>query len=328
MIFMRKIALVLLILLVAGCGGKTEEQEEPVINQTPQISHLPISERGFYIGTVVTPKNFPDFTSEDHIEAFQMVDQYGEVIPMWKGDGNMSNAMLGLEVLGLETEPIIGTGFEIGENLSDPEVRQKRKDELIAIAEAYKPKYFNIMNEVNLYFHANNNSDPDNIIGLYNEIYDGIKAVSPETKVFPVFAYHVALRENTNVTDFINMFEPKIDLYAFTNYPERNYDSFDEIPDSYYDEIDALSGKKAFTEIGWPGDDEEEQADFLIWFLNTTKDMDLEFMCWLWLHDYPEDYQIPYVTKYFNNQGLRRDDGTPKPVWNLWEELHSLPIVR
>jgi hypothetical protein len=82
----------------------------------------------------------------------------------------------------------------------------------------------------------------------------------------------------------------------------------------------------AFTDIGWAGD-ETAQADFLVRFLELIKDMDVEMVNWLFLHEMkitgigesvfsPESATI----------ALKNADGTKKKIYDVWLELKEVPI--
>ena len=82
----------------------------------------------------------------------------------------------------------------------------------------------------------------------------------------------------------------------------------------------------AFTEIGWAGN-ETEQAEFLVRFLELTKDIDLEMVNWLFLHEIefsgigesvfsPESATI----------ALKNADGTEKEIYDVWLDLKEVEV--
>ena len=84
----------------------------------------------------------------------------------------------------------------------------------------------------------------------------------------------------------------------------------------------------AFTEIGWetkPDDPgvQERQAEFLLWFLRETKGMNLEMVVWPFPHDLaPPDREASRSSNF----GLIGYYGQPKPAWDIWRKLASLPL--
>ena len=117
------------------------------------------------------------------------------------------------------------------------------------------------------------------------------------------------------------------DVLGLTTYPWKHFDTPEEIDDDYYSRLSQyIDIPVAFTEIGWAGD-ETAQADFLVRFLELIKDMDVEMVNWLFLHEMeingigesvfsPESATI----------ALKNADGTKKEVYDVWLELKEVPI--
>ncbi|MGB9741225.1 MAG: hypothetical protein ACPLW5_05655, partial [Candidatus Bathyarchaeales archaeon] len=134
---------------------------------------------------------------------------------------------------------------------------------------------------------------------MVGETYDGIKAVSPGTRVFIVFRLDTI--DSYNGWFLIGKFnENKTDLFGFTSYPYMLgypgpawYEKPSDMPPDYYTRITNYTKGKpiAFSEIGWTsserlrGGSEQEQVEFLLWFLEHTRDMPPEIVSWLCLHD-------------------------------------------
>ena len=117
--------------------------------------------------------------------------------------------------------------------------------------------------------------------------------------------------------EIIEKFGDKLDLVVFTSYPEIEYDSIDQMPEDYYSEIAQHTEKKvAFTELGWQNGD----GRFIAKFLDMTKDLDLDFVMWIFMHDTKLIENNP-----FPGVGLREYDGTPKGAWYAWKELKQIP---
>ena len=84
-------------------------------------------------------------------------------------------------------------------------------------------------------------------MNFYNDVYDAVKAESPQTKIFPNFQLEKmkptkgrtlgeANDPSKSEWDLLDRF-PKMDLAAFTTYPGLIYRSPSEIPADYYSEI-------------------------------------------------------------------------------------------
>ncbi len=160
-------------------------------------------------------------------------------------------------------------------------------------------------------------------VSLYEEVYDAVKEVSPETQVFCVFAREsVATRREADL-DVLRLFDPaKIDVLAFTSYPHavEGITHPEEIPDDYYARVFAYFPEKAmgFSELGWPSHEafggEQGQANFLIHCahrLTADQGVDVEFLGWVWLHDLDDTDSL----------GLKRKDGTGKLAYDVWKAM-------
>jgi hypothetical protein len=227
-------------------------------------------------------------------------------------------------------------------NLGTLELRQLWIEQAVNISRDYHPKYFCIGNEVDTYYWNCSQEDFDNYVSLVEETYDSIKAVSSETKVFVVFRLDTI--DSYNGWFLIEKFnKDKIDLFGFTSYPYMLgypetawYENPSDMPPNYYTRIMNYTGEKplVFSEIGWTssellrGGSEQEQVEFLLWFLEHTKGMPLEIVSWLCLHDLRtvEEETDPNA-KPNDFVGLRYKNGTEKAVWSYWQTLYAIPFV-
>ncbi|MEM2935460.1 MAG: PKD domain-containing protein, partial [Candidatus Thermoplasmatota archaeon] len=209
------------------------------------------------------------------------------------------------------------------------EFRQRWINHLRNISKNYKPAFYSIGNEVDLFYNYEPNRHYfDSYVSLVAESYDAIKSVSPHTKVMIIFKFENLVDKNTWF--LIDKFDKnKIDLLGFTTYPYLiGYNNPNDIPLNYYSEISKHTGEKkvAFTEIGWSssymiGGNEKKQADFLSWFLEATKNIPSCIVCWLFLHDLAEEGKEKNVNEL---NGLRKNNGEPKEVWQCWKNLHDI----
>jgi len=225
-------------------------------------------------------------------------------------------------------------------NLGTPELRQLWIEQAVNISRDYHPKYFCIGNEVDTYYWNCSHEDFDNYVSLVAETYDSIKTVSLTTKVFVVFRLDTI--DSYNGWPLIKKFDmDKIDLFGFTSYPYMLgypgaawYEKPGDMPPNYYTRIMNYTEDKpiVFSEIGWTssallrGGSEEEQVEFLLWFLEHTSTMPLEIVSWLCLHDLRtvEEETNPKA-KPNDYVGLRYKNGTEKAVWSYWQTLYMIP---
>jgi len=225
-------------------------------------------------------------------------------------------------------------------NFGTLELRQLWIEQAVNISRDYHPKYFCMGNEIDTYYWNGSQDDFDNYVSLVSETYDSVKAVSPDTRVLVVFRL-----DTIDAYDgwfLIDKFDKdKIDLFGFTSYPYMLgypgaplYETPSDMSSDYYTRIMNYTGDKpiAFSELGWTsseylrGGSEQEQVEFLLWFLEHTKDLPLEIVSWLCLNDlrtveeetYPNAMPSDYV-------GLRYKNGTEKEIWAYWQTLYSTP---
>jgi hypothetical protein len=227
-------------------------------------------------------------------------------------------------------------------DLGTLELRQLWIEQAVNISRDYHPKYFCIGNEVDTYYWNCSHEDFDNYVSLVSETYDGIKAVSPYTRVFVVFRLDTI--DSYNGWFLIEKFDKnKIDLFGFTSYPYMLgypgpawYEKPSDMPSDYYTRIMNYTRDKpiVFSEIGWTssellrGGSEQEQVEFLLWFLEHTKDMPLEIVSWLCLHDLRTVEEETNPNAMPNDfVGLKYKNGTEKEIWTYWQTLYAIPYV-
>ncbi|MBI4454044.1 hypothetical protein HY636_05360 [Candidatus Woesearchaeota archaeon] len=228
----------------------------------------------------------------------------------------------------------------------DETTKKEYKNSAVMFAEKYKPKYIALGIEVNTLYTSSlsdSSSDFEEFVKLYNDIYDAVKAVSPDTKVFTIFQLEKMKGLNGGLfggendekkAQWFLIGKFKTDIIAFTTYPGLIYKNPSEIPDDYYSSIRAnlinlpeiyKQTPVAFTEIGWHSDasitgwesSEEEQAEFISRFSELTKGLNegnsLEFLIWSFMYD-------QNTIQPFNSMGLIDKDGNSKAGWKIWTE--------
>lgn len=292
---------------------------------------------GVLKGVSLSPKSFE---ADDFTSFFEKATQAGQVIS-WAGDWNeLANG--GPRVLAELAStynyiPVVEVQFfeqSTGQLLRPLSEETKRIyiTSAVSFAETFNPEYVGFGIEINALYQKSP-EDFDEFVVLYRDVYDAVKAVAPDTKVFTVFqlermkGLNGGLFGGKNDPDTAHWFLLdlfKSDIAVFTTYPGIIYKNPSEIPADYYTEIRLYTEKPvAFTEVGWhsssaiPGweSSESEQAAFVKTFFALTKNMDVELVIWSFLYD--QDIFEP-----FTSMGLYTSEGDAKKAWDIW--VHAI----
>ncbi|MDM7999836.1 MAG: hypothetical protein QUS33_07530 [Dehalococcoidia bacterium] len=341
--------------LLSGCGPKKEDSNNPPSVIEPLDSPATPA-RGYFKGSL---PNAP--SGMDLGEAYANAAQYMEFVPVWGRPTpfydlgkDLAGGYGALWVQQLVREngmfPLIHMSFmETGVTLKAPpgmagatlastEWREAYKEAALDVVRASRPKYLSLGNEVNRWYEEYGAETGDdngfqNWVSLYNEVYDAVKELSPQTKVFCTFAREMVDELREADLKVLTMFDPsKLDLLVFTSYPysvrkDRTgallaapFNRPADIPDDYYSRaLTYMPGKPlGFSEIAWTSaafyGGELSQADFLthlVGRLTADQGIDLELMGWCWLYDLSPDQPI----------GLITSDGTEKAAYAVWKGL-------
>ncbi len=319
MLDIKKTATTLLIIslfLIVGCSNK--EYKEPETGLLKGVSLSPIS-----------------YNEEDFSDFFVKAKEAGSII-MWAGDWKELEEGAAKVTVELSSRydyiPIIETTHYIQSEARlirpfDEETKQEYLNAALEFARKYNPPYLGFGIEVNI-IYENSPEDFQDFVSFYNNLYDAIKEVSPNTKVFTVFQlekikgmiFWVEEPPNKEKEEWFLLDMFKSDIAAFTTYPSLVYKDPSDIPADYYTDIKEHTNKPiAFTEMGWHStqfplgweSNEDEQALFVERFFNLTKDLNMEIAIWSFLFDQETDAP-------FNTMGLFSKDGKAKKAWNIW----------
>ncbi|MFC1802394.1 hypothetical protein ACFL0D_00325 [Thermoproteota archaeon] len=286
--------------------------------------------KGLLKGVSASPKSFEQ---DDFTEFLERVKQTQDVL-LWAGDWievQEEKAPITFSELAKQYDyiPIIEVGHYIQESgeLFRPlnnETKLTYLESTVKFAREYKPKYFGIGVEINI-FAVKNPEAFEEFVHFYKEVYGAVKVVSPDTKIFTVFQLEKMkglemweLEESNPHWEMIEQF--KTDIVAFTTYPSLFYRNVSDIPIDHYTEILSYVSKPiAFTEIGWHSatsptgweSSEQEQAEFIETFFELTKDLDVEIAVWTFMYDLG-------MFEPFNTMGLINSEGKEKLAWNNW----------
>ncbi|MCW4050839.1 MAG: hypothetical protein NWE89_13995 [Candidatus Bathyarchaeota archaeon] len=326
--------------------GVMLEADIYVAYRKPQITpvdNIPEPERRYILGVLPSPAEGQSFD-----DAYAQAAETSELVPVWgrpspffekaedlEGSwgqtfvedltrGNGMAPLLHFSFMGqgvtLSSPP--GTSY----TLSDLEWRLMYKRAVIESVEATKPAYLSVGNEVNRWYEKYGWDDVNGFkhwVSLYEEIYDEVKELSPETKVFCTFSREIVSELREADMDVLDYFNPeKMDILVMTTYPHsvQGVNRPSDIPEDYYRvAADKMPGKPVgFSELAWPSltafGGEDGQAEYLRRMTNELlTGMDIEFLMWPWLHDLnPQD-----------TTGLIGYDGTEKAGYVEWVKISS-----
>ena len=314
-----------------ACGNGKSQDNQDNGNNTPPVTHKILK------GVSISPLSF---STADVTAFFEKAAGNGDIIT-WAGDWNeLDPSRNGAPIFLAEMAstydytPLTISQFFIQDtgSLVRP-LDTANKNNYLAYAagyaEKYQPAYMAFGIEVNILFEKSP-GDFDDFAAFFSEVYDAVKAVSPDTKVFTIFQLEKMQGLSGGLFGGVNdpaqaewpLLDrfPKSDLAAFTTYPCLIYQDPADIPAGYYAEIISHTVKPvAFTEIGWYAaaspagweSSDEEQARFVDTFFNLVKDTEPEMAIWSFLFD-------PNTTVPFQTMGLCRSDGTCRPGWERW----------
>lgn len=341
-----------LFFLASGCSSQPADQTATLAELSTQgvVKGYGISPLGF----PTDYSNFPDFLAEVGSLPNGAVMFNGA----WRQDvvngtnaGEIPPTAVGLiqEAITYGYTPIIVFGWRTEQQLhvgvpanptndwTNAEAKALFLQMLIKFA-ALHPPYLFLGNESDAYY-IDDPEDYGRWVSFYNQAYDAVKAVSPETQIGPIFQY-----ERMSGQGFINGWTTaswgaieghdlgKVDIVGITVYPWLSVATPEEIPDGYLDPLIEHIGDKpiAVTESGWPGDplglqtaweaSPDAQLRFLDALDRILKDANVRILNWLHLYQMDVD---PSTTGFaeFMSISLRDAEGNERPIYDRWVEF-------
>lgn len=286
-----------------------------LIQRTPPWSELAagsISQE-----TVATTRREVDLAQQNGLEIFIAIDPT---------DATTGRA----ELAGLPPELA-------GQRFGDEGVRDALTHYAQFVATNYDPKYLAFGVEINAYQRAQPD-DFERFVTLYHEAYRAVKDISPDTLVFPTFqleemqGYLPLDAPKPTQWNLLSRFAPSLDMLAVSSYPRSVFPSVDNLPADYFDQLTKYTNKPiAIVSTGYPSapapDDSTEalQSTYLLRLLNYVQELGMSMVVWFVSQDGgsaddPAHQRLQYL-------GLRRQDGTAKPAWEIWRTVARRPIV-
>ena len=354
----RLVIVLLAGLVLTACGGGSQSLPPP----TP-TGEGPA--RPFALGLSSLP---PELTEESYAGAFELAASAGEVIliqrtPPWQEmlSGDLSAETVqttqreielaeehGLDLF-VAIDPMdVSTGRSRLANLpddlrgagfADDDIRRAFIAYAQYVAENYQPAYLALGVDVNSY-QLRQPEDFEQFVTLYHEAYEAVKALSPETVVFPVFQLEQlkgilpAAEPYLPQWRLIELFEPRLDLLAVNSFPSIVFVDPAHIPTTYYAQLaEHTEGPVAIAGMGYssgPGpnsaDDssEEDQAAFLRLAFDSAEQLSMPLVVWFVGQDLtftgePLFDQLQHI-------GLVHQDGTSKAAWREWQAAARRPL--
>ena len=337
--FLTASTILMIVLFYTGCVDSIDEPELP--------------SRGFFMGILPNPVD-----EQDIEDVYIKAAENSEFVPVWssgagasgfwdyadKLDGWWGITFLKNFIRGKGMYPVIHFSFidkdQSGNlilktpsnipdaTLDDSEWRNLYKLSVIDVVNIVKPAYVSLGNEVNRWYEKYGAEDENpngfqHYVNLYQEIYDLVKDISPQTFLFCVFSREIVDENREANLEVLNMFdESKIDILVFTTYPiaVQGINQPSDIPNDYYlTASQFMPGKPfGFSEIGWPTYDlaggEQAQYDFLVNLsskLTINQGILLHMFMYCWLHD----------LEVGDTTGLIGRNGVEKLGYNAWKQI-------
>lgn len=342
-------AVAVLGLAAAGCStGVPRPSSPPSVSEKAIIpaDSPKLPPRGFYMGLLPTPAEGQSFA-----EAFLVASKHAEFVPVWgkptpfykmaaELSGDWGRTFVEQYIRGNGMFPIVHMSFFGGgvklesppdipaATLISPDWRKAYKQTALDIVRTARPLYLSLGNEVNRWYeqYGARSGDPygfQHYVSLYTEIYDAVKELSPQTKVFCTFAREIVAQHREADLAVLRMFPAeKVDLLVLTSYPfaVKGIRLAADIPNDYYARALTYMPDKplGFSELGWAALEafggEEGQADFMAEVakrLTVEQGMNLHLFGWSWLSALDENDAIALIKR----------DGSPRLAYSLWQEL-------
>ncbi len=337
--------------LLAGCVNTLSN---PTLNPSPSetmitpADHPARPSRGFFMGILPTPSEGDSFA-----DTYEKASALAEFVPIWgrptpfyglaqelSGSwghtfvdqyirGNGMFPIINLSFIGADMALVTPPGIQ-GATLENPEWRKAYTQAALEAVKAAKPLYLSLGNEVNRWYerYGARDGDPNgfqNYVTLYNEIYDAVKRLSPQTIVFCIFAREIVVENREADLTVLRMFNAdKLDMLVFTSYPNavRGIRRPENIPGDYYAKALKYISEKPFglSEAGWAALDafggEQSQADFITQVmgrLTVEQGINLQLLGWPWLSALDEKDPVALVKR----------DGDQRLAYGVWVSLFS-----
>lgn len=222
------------------------------------------------------------------------------------------------------------------DSVSDPQWREAYRQFVLQVVRHHKPHYLNIAVEANMYYR-NRPDDYDSFRRLFNSLYQEIKRVSLETKVFSSYQYEYLIGQfgsqpTKTQWELLGAKALTQDMLGISTYPlflKSRYDA-QTIPTNYFQPLKEKTNLPIFVaEIGFysstqvqPISSPENQTKFIRRLPELFQGMNVEALCWISLYDLPDIPALAPLKKvfpHFFSLGLLDDRLSEKGAWQAWK---------
>ena len=340
--------LLALVLITTSClgaspttvSGDPEGEKQPaVITPTPSIQNrkLPIQSRDFLVGTAgLFAQDYPDSTEEDYRAFLKEMPLTGELVGVYTdwAAADLIESIRFVDQFAEGVEPLVALGFNI-DSVDEDYFSRNLPDIKAAVQTVlteFDLDYLAFGVEVNRLIPEVNQESFLDFVEVYIQVYDFVKEISPQTKVFTIYqleylkgAAYLSGREFESQWETLDLFTGKLDLLGLTIYPFLEYPSPADIPADYYDDVpQRIDVPIAITEMAWLSEDvlvvegsEEDQVAYFLQLLEAIQDWNLEMMLYSFLYE-------PRGADLFESAALKTNQGDPKEIYYYWLALAAL----
>lgn len=232
-------------------------------------------------------------------------------------------------------------------SFANPDVRAAFMNFSLWIMWECEPRYLGLASEINTYMDAHPEDD-EHYLSLYQETYDRVKTEFPDTRLFVTFqwddlnnmfppAAEGRARYATNWGQ-VEVFEPRLDLWAISSYPYLVFHGGESIPRDYCTPLLGRTDKPiAVAEGGFASravGPIQVDADDQVAYLQAIHDQLGERLAF-WVYILLDDLNMDAIGEMMREQGrpegdidtlgmlapvgLRESDGTSKPALAVWD---------
>jgi hypothetical protein len=219
-------------------------------------------------------------------------------------------------------------------SFSDEVVRTQFVGDIRTLAATLQPERLTVGVEVDLLA----TKQPDefrSFVTLYADVYDEVRAVSPDTRIGTSFQYEAMLQAGLVGNRFdtagpIRAFGPLLDFVGLSLYPCLSYADVGDIPDDYLAPLEGVQQPISITETAWPaaGEDPSQQAAYLEWLASHSAAGQIDLLTWISTTDVGV-YHAPQtgpacpasVGQWQGGLGLWTQSVQAKPAAEHWSTL-------
>jgi len=210
-----------------------------------------------------------------------------------------------------------------GATFADYSIRQNYKQEIENLIYEYPPDYLNLCMEMNAYALDDATTDDyPNLVSLYEEAYDMVESIYPGIVTYISHSWELDLL-HAGIAP-LQMFVDlgfRLDAAGISTFPQiTGVENPSEIPGIYYADLPLYVDVPVIVECGFSDDEaynsgETVAMDFPAELLRALDGLNLSLVQLVEMHDLPADG----LDELLHHMGLRRLDGSAKPLYCAWE---------